>query len=130
VLHNRGATLALVAIVTLISAFFAAKLRVDSDILALMPEDEPSTQALKRLDEQEGGINFLTIAVDGEDRAKRDAFMADLSGRLKAMPEVDYVIYELDPAVAFRLGLLRSPCRTSRPSATASAPPSPSAPRR
>ncbi len=109
VIHHRGATLVMVAIVTLVAAFFAVKLRVDSDILALMPEDEPSTQALKRLDEQEGGINFLTIAVDGEDRAKRDAFMADLAGRLEAMPEVDYVIYELDPAVAFRLGLLQVP---------------------
>jgi predicted RND superfamily exporter protein len=109
VLGHRVATLALLAIVTLLAATFAVRLRVDSDILTLMPEDEPSTQALKRLDEQEGGINFLTIAVDAQDTTKRDAYLADLSGRLEAMPEVDYVLYELDPAVAFRLGLLQVP---------------------
>lgn len=109
VLRHRGATLAIVAFVTVLAAFFAVGLKVDSDILELMPEDEPSTQALKRLDKQEGGINFLTIAVDAEDREKRDAYLADLAGRLRALPEVDYVLYELDPAVAFRLGLLQVP---------------------
>lgn len=109
VLRNRGATLAIVAFVSVLAAVFAVRLRVDSDILGLMPEDEPSTQALKRLDEQEGGINFLTIAVDAEDQAKRDAFLADLAGRLRAIDDVDYVLYELDPAVAFRLGLLQVP---------------------
>ncbi len=109
VLRHRGQTLAFIAIVTMLAAIFAVRLRVDSDILGLMPEDEPSTQALKRLDEQEGGINFLTIAVDAEDQAKRDLFLADLAERLRALPEVDYVLYELDPAVAFRLGLLQVP---------------------
>ncbi|MFN7143660.1 MAG: hypothetical protein ACK4YP_07795, partial [Myxococcota bacterium] len=109
VLRNRTVTLAALAVLTVIASFFAVKLRVDSDILALMPQDEPSTQALKRLDEQEGGINFLTVAVEAEDAARRDAWLADVAEKIEALPEVDYVLYRLEPDVAFRLGLLQVP---------------------
>jgi hypothetical protein len=110
VLAHRTATLVFVAVCTVLAAIATTFLKVDSDILALMPQDEPSTQALERLDKQEGGINFLTIAVDADDTATRDAFMKDLAGRLEAMPDqVDYVLYELDPNIAFRLGLLQVP---------------------
>jgi hypothetical protein len=140
VLANRAATVVFLVLTTIIAGYFTSKLHVDSDILTLMPEDEPSTKALKRLDEEEGGVNFLTIAVEAEDKEKRDAFLGDLAGRLRALPDTEYVLYELDPDTTFRIGILQLPtsdlvtirdrlqaaialgCSTSARSPTASAP--------
>lgn len=108
-MHNRGATLAVVGLVTLISAFFMTKLHINSDILALMPKDDPSTQALSKLDQEEGGINVLTLAFAGDDLPVRDAFMDELATRLQALPEVDYILYKLDPQTALRIGVLQVP---------------------
>lgn len=109
VMRNRALTTLVVTLITAVAAFFMLRLRVDSDILALMPQDEPSTQALRKLDHDEGGVNVLTIAVEGEDKAKREAFMNDLQGRLQALPEVDYVVWQLDPEIAWKVGVLQVP---------------------
>ncbi|MFZ5479004.1 MAG: efflux RND transporter permease subunit [Myxococcota bacterium] len=109
VLAHKRMVLAATLLVTVIMGVFASRLRVDSDILALMPQEEASTKALKALDQEEGGINFLTIAVDADDADKRDAFMRDLSRRLEGLDEVEYVLWSLDPDVAWRLGLLQIP---------------------
>jgi predicted RND superfamily exporter protein len=109
VIHHKALTLALVALVSVISAIFAANVRVDSDILHLMPADEPSTQALAKLDEEEGGVNVLTIAAEADDPAERDAFMRELQAKMEALPETDYVLFELDADTTFKLGLLQLP---------------------
>ncbi len=108
-IHHRSVVVGILVVVSLLAAFFASKVKVDSDILHLMPEDEPSTQALAQLDAEEGGVNVLTIAAESDEVAARDAFMADLQSRLEALPEVDYVLYELDDDTTFKLGLLQMP---------------------
>jgi predicted RND superfamily exporter protein len=95
--------------VTALSGLGLARLRVDSDILSLMPEGEPSTEALARLDREEGGVNVLTIAVAGGDQAARDAWLDQVAARMRALESVDYVLWDLDPDLAFRLGLLQLP---------------------
>lgn len=109
VIHHQPLTLGLLALATLIAGLFMTNLRIDSDILALMPPDDPSTAALIKLDQEEGGVNLLTLAVDGEDKTKRDAFMQELSARLEALPEVDYVLYQLEPKIALQIGALQLP---------------------
>ena len=109
VMHHRAVTTLLVALITIVAAMGASRLRIDSDILSLMPQDERSTQALQQLDKDEGGVNVLTIAVEGEDATARTAFMDDLQVRLQALPEVDYVLWRLDPEVAWRVGVLQMP---------------------
>ena len=109
VLRRRTPTLAVLALASLFAAFFAVRLRVDSDILSLMPQDEPSTQALAKLDAEEGGVNYLTVAVESDDATARDAWLADVSARIEALPEVNYVLWRVEPEVAFRLGLLQIP---------------------
>ncbi len=106
VLGNRAAVVGILAAITLVAGFFAREVKVDSDILHLMPPDEPTTQALARLDREEGGVNVLTIAAEAEDPAERDAFMSELQATFEALPEVDYVLYQLDPATELKLGLL------------------------
>ncbi len=109
VMRHRLATVAIATVLTVIAAGFCTKLRLDSDILALMPQEEPSTQALKRLDEEEGGVNFLTIAADGDDSAQLNAFMDDLQKRIEALPKVEWVLWKVDPEVTWRIGLLQLP---------------------
>lgn len=109
VIHHQGVTLGLLAVATLIAGIFMARLRIDSDILTLMPEDDPSTAALRELDHAEGGVNLLTIGVDGEDKTKRDAFLAELVARLEALPEVDYAMHRLESREALRIGALQLP---------------------
>ena len=50
VMHHRGVTVAVIALITLVSGFFTTHLRINSDILALMPQDDPSTIALAKID--------------------------------------------------------------------------------
>lgn len=109
VMANPRLTIAITVLVTVLSALSMTRLRIDNDLLALMPEDAPSTKALKRLDIEEGGANVLTIAVEAEDTTKREAFLVDLEGRLEALPDVDYVIWRLDPGLAWHVGLLQVP---------------------
>ncbi|HNH46870.1 MAG TPA: hypothetical protein PKY30_07525, partial [Myxococcota bacterium] len=53
VMHHRGATLALTSLVTAVAIFFMQRLTLDSDILKLMPKEDPSTIALEKLDQEE-----------------------------------------------------------------------------
>ncbi len=99
--------LAFVALLTACTGYFAAQLRVDSDVLSLMPKELPAVQALHRLDEEEGGATVLTLAVEGEDPAKRDAWMDAVAARLQALPEVDYVLWRLDGELAQQIGMLQ-----------------------
>lgn len=105
-LHRRLAG-GVIAVLTLLTGLFALRLRVDSDILSLMPEDDASTKALRRLDEEEGGVNVLTIAVQSKDEAARTAFLEGLDARISALPDVDYVLWRVDDDLAYRLGLLQ-----------------------
>lgn len=107
VLHNRPLVVGVLAAISLIAGVFAQRVTLDSDILHLMPESEASTQALARLDREEGGVNVLTLAAEAEDPAARDAFMQQLQEKFQALPEVDYVLYQLDPAIELKLGLLQ-----------------------
>ena len=91
----------------MLSAFFASWIRVNPDILALLPDDDPVTQAIQRLNLEEGGANLLTISVQGQDEQVLDDFMDELSDRLEALENVDYVLYEIDPQLAWNLGVLQ-----------------------
>ncbi len=109
VMRNRGVTLAILGVVCIVSGWFTLGLRVDSDILHLMPQDEPTTKALEKLDTEEGGVNVLTIAAEADDIAARDAFMGELATQLEALTDVGYVLWKIDPALTYRLGVLQLP---------------------
>lgn len=109
VIQNQAALIGILAVVSLVAGYFGSKVRVDSDILHLMPAEEPSTQALARLDEEEGGVNTLSIATEAEDPAERDAFMTELQAALEVNPDVDYVLYGFSPETTTKLGLLQLP---------------------
>lgn len=106
VLHNKRVTQALIALASLISIAAVTQIRVDSDLLNLMPSDEPTIQALKDLEEREAGVSLVTVAVSGEAEAT-DAFLRELRDALKDDERFRYVLYDIDPDLAWRLGVLQ-----------------------
>lgn len=107
VLRHQGRTLVACLIVTVLSALAALRLSVDPDILDLLPPDDPTTRAIATLNEEEGGSGLLTIAVQGGEEQARRAWTRELAAALQADPDVDWVLYELDEDLAWRLGMLQ-----------------------
>jgi uncharacterized protein len=103
--HPRSTAVALL-LLTALSAALGSRIRVDPNLLKLMPQDDPTTQAVLRLDKAEGGVNFVTVAVHGDDPDALAAFMRALRDRTAALPDVDYALYDLDPELSWRLGTL------------------------
>jgi uncharacterized protein len=92
---------------TLLSGVLATRLHMDPNILVLLPDEEPTTQAIQRLNDEEGGANLLTITVRGDDPDTLHAFMVELRDGLVTNERVDYAMYDLDPDLAWRLALLQ-----------------------
>lgn len=108
-MSNRALVVGLMTLLTVIAGVFAARLRIDSDILSLMPAEDPSVQILKRLDKEEGGTTLLTLSIEGDTTEQRDAFLEQLETRLRALPAVEDVVWRIEPDLAWRLGLLQAP---------------------
>jgi predicted RND superfamily exporter protein len=104
--HPRRTAAALV-LLTLVAGLLATRLRMDPNILVLLPEDEPTAQAIHRLNEEEGGANLLTVTVQGEDEEALEAFMVELRDAMAESERVEYALYDLDPELAWRLGVLQ-----------------------
>lgn len=104
----RVAILVLV-LVSVFAALLTTRIKLDPDMLNLLPPDEPATRALRDLQHDAGAVNLMTITVEGPDPEKVDQFMVSLQGRLDAMPEVEFTLYKADPDLVWRLGLLNIP---------------------
>jgi predicted RND superfamily exporter protein len=96
-----------ILLVTIIMGALASRLQVDPNILKLLPENDPTTRAIQKLNDEEGGTNLLTISINGEDEDKLHEFMLGLKTELEALENIDYVLYELDKDLLTRIGLMR-----------------------
>lgn len=105
VLRHRKAVAIGYLVLTLVSLGFASTLTVDSDVLNLMPETDAASQNLKALNDEESGLNLVSVAVAGEPEDTR-AFLLELQAELEQHPEfVNYAVYDVDDELALRLGL-------------------------
>ncbi|HJN72876.1 MAG TPA: MMPL family transporter [Myxococcota bacterium] len=102
--HNRAVAI-VVALLTIASLGVASTLEVDSNLLSLMPDDEPAIAALQELEEKEGGVNLVSVAVTGEPE-DTGPFMAELAQTLSGSELVDYALYDVDDELAWRLGVI------------------------
>lgn len=102
--HPTGAR-ALIGLLTVVALLLATRLRVESDLLSLLPSDEPEIAALKALEAEEGGVNLVTVTVRGEPANTRE-FLTELQVKLEADERVDYALYDIDDELAWRLGVL------------------------
>jgi uncharacterized protein len=96
-----------IALVSALSVVLASGLRVDPNMLRLLPPDHPSTAAMLDLQNTEGGVELLTIAVDGSDPEQVDAFLHALVDKLEALPSVQYALYDIESDLAWRVGMMQ-----------------------
>lgn len=106
---NRALVLVSAVLLGLVSAFIGLPPDVDANILALLPKDDPSAMALRRIHEEEGGANLVNMVFSSEDPVKLDAALDDLAQRFEALDDVEFALHEVDPDLAFRLGLMSLP---------------------
>lgn len=106
VLAHRRAVVAVIAVLTAIAAVIGLPPKVDTDLLALLPADDPAISALHDLHEEEGGANVLTIALEGEPEAL-EPVVTELVDEFEALDSVRHVLAGLDPELARRVGLMQ-----------------------
>jgi uncharacterized protein len=110
VIDHPRVTIALVLVLLAASAVSSALwLRINPDLLQLLPPENSVVKAIKDLEREEGGVNLLTIAVTGEEPTQVDAFAKLLTARLAALPEVEYALYDVDAELAWNIGLHELP---------------------
>ncbi len=103
--HPRRVTLGLV-LLSVISIVLGLPPKVDANLLNLLPPSDRSVQALHRL-QDEGGTNLVTLAFAGDDSDIMEQFLDDLVVDLEAMDTVEFAFHEVDPDLAFRIGMLQ-----------------------
>lgn len=95
-----------IAAITLLALGSASRLTVSGDVLVLMPDGNPAIEGVRRLNEEEGGINLAGVAVAGRPE-NTGPFMRELQAKLVANTElVDYALYDVDPDLAWELGVI------------------------
>lgn len=111
--HRRPFTvLALAGLVTALLAAGAARLRVDSDLVALLPARFPSVQGLERYKARGGSVGYVVVvatvpadAAQVDPEAELLAYARHAAPKLEALPSVDYAEFER-PASFFEDRLL------------------------
>ena len=107
VISRPGRSWTAVGLVSLCALVLALGIRIDPNMLRLLPPDHPSTQAVVDLQRAEGGVEVHTISVDGTSPEAVDAYMKDLASEIRALDSVEYVLYDIDPDLAYRIGLMQ-----------------------
>lgn len=104
--HPKGSALA-VLLVSGLCLWLGTMLHIDANMLSLLPSDDPTAQAIRTLNDEEGGTNLLTVYAKSDDDQALEAYLSRLAARLDGMEEVEYALYDLEPDLAFQLGLLQ-----------------------
>lgn len=107
VLANRSPVAIGLVVLVLFSIFLGIPPRVNPDLLSLLPPDQPTVQALTRLNETEGGVSLVTLAFESDDPKVLESYLEEVTADLEALDRVEYAIHEVDPDLARQLGLLQ-----------------------
>ena len=65
VMDRPRAAILILVLVSAIAALLTTRIRLDPDMLNLLPPDEPATRALRDLQHDAGAVNLMTITVEG-----------------------------------------------------------------
>lgn len=85
---------------------FASKLKVNTNILELLPPNEPSTLAVKKLQAEEGEIGTLTIAVKGSEEDVKNVFK-EMEKHFEESDMVSYAAYDVPAEWKEKIGILQ-----------------------
>jgi uncharacterized protein len=107
VMQNKKQVWGILALIVLLAGVVGLPPKVSSNLLELMPENSASTKALKRLNEEEGGVNLLTLAFRSDNRELMNGFLDEMVSELEGMDSVAHAIHKLDPDLAYQVVLLQ-----------------------
>lgn len=99
-------TWSIVGLCILLSLIAASFMQINTNILELLPPDEPTTLAVKRLQQEDGKLGALTIGVKG-DTEDVHIVLDDLQARFESSEMVEFAVYEIPQEWQQRLGLLQ-----------------------
>ncbi|RMG62886.1 MAG: hypothetical protein D6715_11810 [Calditrichaeota bacterium] len=88
--------IALAIISALIGGYFTTKLKLQTDLTALLPESFPSVKAYHEIKKKVGGIGELRIVIETKNFDAAVKFANDLAPALLKSPYVKYVDYKND----------------------------------
>ncbi len=74
----------------------AERLKIDTGLDALLPEDYESVKALREVEEKYGGVGTLMVVIESPDFQESLQFAESLSSRLRSNPKVEYAEYGID----------------------------------
>lgn len=92
--HHRSVLL-LALVVTGVAVWLAARLEIDSDLRALLPDDHPVVTNLDRIEETFGALGSVNVVVKGGTVEVRHAFADAVAADLEGHPMLDEVEYRL-----------------------------------
>lgn len=85
-------------ILVALSALACLRLRFDTEVLNLLPQDDPVVRTFRQTLADFGSLDFLLIVVRIPEGAAPDpyfGFVEELAGSLEALPEIQYVDYRI-----------------------------------
>ena len=106
VLRHTRATQCLMLILSVLSVGLVTQIRVDSDLLNLMPSDLSTIEALRDLEDREEGVSVVSVAVSGAPEDTH-AFLSELAETLREDARYRYVLYDIESELAWRIGVLQ-----------------------
>lgn len=87
-------TLSIAAVVTLLSLGAASRIKIDTDMVALLPKTAPSVLGLELVRERIGAIGSVGLYAESEDQQALDKFIATFVERAEALSSIAYVQQE------------------------------------
>ena len=110
-MRHRPWMVVVLFVVSALSVVVGLPPAVDSEVLAMLPPDEPVVRATRKINDEEGGVAFLMLAFSLDDpegsREALDTFMRDAHERFVEMEEVEYALYTVDEDLARQIGLMQ-----------------------
>ncbi len=88
--------LIIAVISTVIGGYFSSKLKLQTDLTALLPEHFESVKALNRIKEEVGGVGQLRLVIETKNFSAAKKFANDLTPRLLESELIKYVDYKND----------------------------------
>lgn len=102
-------TLGVLLLVTLGMGFFAAQIRIRTDLRLLLPSDATSVKALGLSEKRMGSTDFFTIAFEDSSMEKVGRFQKALADSLERWKEAQWVQYDEDQKFFERHALIYLP---------------------
>jgi len=96
-------------ILSYVSIILAARMTIKADLLELLPSSFDTVKSLKRISHKSGGIGYLIILAQSEDRENNIAFLKEFTEATENDPDVLYVDFKVPSEFIEKNGVLWLP---------------------